>query len=137
MAKSFQVGSAAYDATMRTQLWPLCCGAQIISGFKNVGAMTEEAMVKAINETVLAVPDHQVYAGETIIPKLTYLTLNSGQTSSPKIMSAIAAAGFVLFATASPRGQVQSFFVRDSSNTFKLAAMNTSAPVKTKVEAAA
>lgn len=112
--------AAAYPEEMRRQLWPLCCGAGILSGFKNVGNMTTTEMVKAINETIdEKIPDLQVYASEQMRPKLTWLTLNSGQTESAKIMAAITAAGFVKVATARPRGGVQTFFVRDTSNTFE------------------
>jgi hypothetical protein len=117
---SFKTSNTAYPDTMRTQLWPLCCGASIISGFKNVGTMDHDELVKAITDTCSEVPDHQVYQNEKIIPKMTYLTLNEQQTQSVKIMSAVLDAGFVKFATAKPRGSLQSFFVRDISNTFKL-----------------
>lgn len=112
-----------YPAEMRTQLWPLCCGAKIISGFKDVGTLTEEAMVKQINGICDEyVADHQVYTGETMIPKLTFLTLNQDQMGSKKIMAAITAAGFVQFAIAKPRSRPQGFFVRDKSESFAVVA---------------
>lgn len=110
----------AYPDVMRTQLWPLCCGAAILSGFKNVGSLSAEDLVKQINTTVDEyIPDMQVYAGEQIHPRLMFLTLNSTQMNSPKIMNAIEEAGFTKFANASPRGHDQGFFVRDKSKTFK------------------
>lgn len=108
-----------YPAEMRTQLWPLCCGAGIISGFKDAGKYTDEELLKRINEvTDKYTPDHQVYKGEEIRPKLFFLTLNDAQMQSKKIMNAIKEAGFVKFAEAKPRGSVQGFFVRDKSKTF-------------------
>ena len=108
-----------YPSEMRRQLWPLCCGASIISGFKDAHKYeTEEKFVKAITDVCASVPDLQVFAGENINPKLTFLTLNSTQMGSPKIMSAIKAAGFVKLGTGSPRGSAQGFFVRDLSGTF-------------------
>lgn len=124
----FRRTSDAYPEELRTQLWPLCCGASILSGFKDVGTLTDAELTKEIQTACSSIPDNQVYKGEGITPKLTYLTLNSGQTQSKKIMDAVTKAGFVLFATASPRGQVQSFFVRDMSRTFTMAEM--AAPIK-------
>lgn len=121
MAK-FGNNSAAYPAEMRTQLWPLCCGASIISGFKSVGAMSQADLVKQITSTIdNNVPDHQVYANEQMKPSLTFLTLNSSQMASAKIMDAIKEAGFVLLGKAQPRGSDQGFFIRDKSETFKAA----------------
>ena len=108
-----------YPSEMRRQLWPLCCGASIISGFKDVGLMTEAQLVDAIEDTLDAVPDFQVFAGETIVPKLTFLTLNAGQMGSKKIMQAIEKAGFFKIGEASPRHTLQGFFVRDDSKTWK------------------
>ncbi len=53
-------------------------------------------------------------------PKLTMLTLNSGQMASPKIMQAVEKCGFKLVFTAKPRGSKQGFFVRDDSKTLQL-----------------
>jgi hypothetical protein len=121
MAKQqFGENTKPYPAEMRTQLWPLCCGAKIISGFKTVGNLEPAELVKQINEICDGpTPDHQVYTGEVINPKLTFLTLNSGQMQSKSIMQAIEAAGFTQFAVAAPRGSKQGFFYRDKSNTFE------------------
>jgi hypothetical protein len=112
-----------YPAELRRQLWPLCCGASILSGFKDVAKVKDEDEladnIKAAIDDYL--PDLQVYAGETMMPQLTFLTLNSGQMESPKIMKAVEKAGFVKFAEAKPRGAPQGFFVRDMSGTFKAA----------------
>lgn len=114
----------AYPSEMRRQLWPLCCGASIISGFKTAHNLEEDEIVKQIEETINGyVPDLQVFKGEQICPKLTFLTLNSGQMNSPKIMNAITKAGFVKFGEGSPRGTPQGFFVRDTSKTFKTSAV--------------
>jgi len=119
--KLVQAANAAYPETMRRQLWPLCCGASILSGFKLVYDKTEDEITALIESTINDyIPDLQVYTGETICPKLTYLTLNYSQMQSAKIMNAVKRAGFVLFATARPRGSDQGFFVRDESKTFKL-----------------
>ena len=112
-----------YPAEMRTQLWPLCCGLAIISGFKDVGNITEEALLKKINRVCDEfVPDHQVYKSEVIKPKTVLLTLNDQQMASKKIMDAISAAGFVKFAEGSPRGSKQGIFMRDKSESFKFVA---------------
>lgn len=107
-----------YPEEMRTQLWPLCCGARIISGFKAAHTLSVEELVEQIEAVLQAVPDHQVYQHESMKPALTFLTLNSGQMGSKKIMDAVAKAGFKKFATAQPRGSVQGFFVRDTSNSY-------------------
>lgn len=124
MAKEFPkyVGnSGSYPDDMRRQLWPLCCGASIISGFKDVHKFDDvEELTKAIESTINDyLPDLQVFNGEKMMPKLTFLTLNSAQMGSKKIMDAITAAGFVKFATANPRGSAQGFFVHDTSGSFK------------------
>lgn len=121
--KKFGDNSKAYPAEMRRQLWPLCCGASIISGFKAVHGLQEEELVKQIESTITEyVPDLQVYANETICPKLTFLTLNAGQWGSEKIRNAVTKAGFKLLFTASPRGSPQYFLARDDSNTLKMEA---------------
>ncbi len=110
-----------YPPEMRTQLWPLCCGASIISGFKDAAKFTEAELVAKINEVIEKyVPDHQVYVSETITPRLVFLTLNADQMGSAKLMGAVTAAGFKQFATASPRHSAQGFFVRDKSGSFEL-----------------
>lgn len=110
-----------YPEEMRRQLWPLCCGASILSGFKDVQMLSDEELVKQIEATITDyVPDLQVYKGEQMAPRLTFLTLNNGQMTSQKIMNAIKKCGFVKIAEARPRGGVQGFFVRDESETFKL-----------------
>lgn len=114
----------AYPAEMRTQLWPLCCGISIISGFKSVGNSTPEELVKQIEDTCNAIPDHQVYAGETITPKLTFLTLNGTQMGSKAIRQAVEKAGFIQFGASTPRNAGQGLFYRDPTKTFKLTAPN-------------
>ena len=109
-----------YPSEMRTQLWPLCCGARIISGFKHAANLTLEDLVEEIEATLKAVPDFQVFEYETIQPKLTLLTLNDHQMASPKIMQAVEKCGFKLVFTAKPRGSKQGFFVRDDSKTLQL-----------------
>jgi hypothetical protein len=121
--KLVQPKETAYPEAMRRQLWPLCCGASILSGFKAAQKSTTEELVKQIKSTINEyVPDLQVYAGETICPNLVYLTLNESQMASPKIMEAIKTVGFLKFAEASPRGRPQGFFVFDMTNTFQLIA---------------
>jgi hypothetical protein len=124
-AKKTQFGptyKGNYPEEMRRQLWPLCCGASILSGFKNVATLSHDELVKQITETIdEMIPDHQVYLHETMKPKLTFLTLNSGQMNSPKIMKALEATGFVKIGEGQPRGSAQGFFVRDTSGTFKTA----------------
>ena len=109
-----------YPSEMRTQLWPLCCGARIISGFKHAAGLTIEQLVEEIEATLKAVPDFQVFQYETMQPKLTMLTLNAYQMASPKIMQAVKKCGFKLVFTAKPRGSKQGFFVRDESKTLEV-----------------
>lgn len=114
-----------YPEEMRRQLWPLCCGASILSGFKRVNVLTDEELLADI-EALLAsetcpVPDFQVYGYETMRPALTFLTLNYDQMRSKKIVKAIHAAGFVKIGEASPRGNPQGFFVHDASDTWQAA----------------
>lgn len=113
----------SYPSEMRRQLWPLCCGASILSGFKMAHNLTHEELVKQIKETINDfVPDLQVFTGEMMCPKLVMLTLNSGQMASHKIMEAIKEVGFTQFAVAKPRGAPQGFFVYDMSETFSIVA---------------
>lgn len=108
-----------YPEEMRRQLWPLCCGASILSGFKNVATLTEDELDAQIkNATDTATPDFQVYHHEQMRPKFTFLTLNSGQMQSPKIMRAIERAGFFKIGEGKPRGSTQGFFLRDTSATW-------------------
>jgi hypothetical protein len=111
-----------YPAEMRRQLWPLCCGASIISGFKSVNTLTDEELVQQINHTIDgARPDFQVYARESMMPALTFLTLNDSQMGSKKIMTAIEKCGFVKIGEGRPRGSKQGFFLRDTSKSWKAA----------------
>lgn len=109
-------GQQSYPANMRRQLWALCCGASILSGFKQVNQLTDEELVADIETCVGMVPDMQVFGGEQLNPKFTFLTLNSGQMGSQKIMAAIEKAGFFMIGTGAPRGGKQGFFLRDDSN---------------------
>lgn len=112
-----------YPEEMRTQLWPLCCGARIISGFKTVNKLSEDELVQQITGILdNSIPDHQVFEGETFKPKMTWLTLNSDQMSSKKIMDCIKKAGFIKVGEGKPRGSPQGFFLRDTSGTWKSAA---------------
>jgi hypothetical protein len=109
-----------YPDEMRRQLWPLCCGASIISGFKNVGSIPDEDLLNQINHTInKMIPDMQVYHYEKMMPTLTFLTLNQGQMASKKIMTAIEKAGFIKIGQANPRSANQGFFVKDTSGTWK------------------
>lgn len=117
-----------YPAEMRTQLWPLCCGARILSGFKDVGKLSEDELVEKINDIIdNYVPDHQVFHFEKMMPKLIWLTLNSEQMNSKKIMNAVKKCGFKLVLTAKPRGHRQGFFVKDQSNTVKVEPLDLTA----------
>lgn len=110
-----------YPATMRRQLWPLCCGASILSGLKAVHNLSEEQLTKDIVSTIDEyIPDLQVFKSETMMPNVTFLTLNADQMASSKIMKAILAAGFTKYGEATLRGHAQGFFVRDLTKTFKV-----------------
>lgn len=108
-------GQQSYPSDMRRQLWALCCGASIISGFKTVNQLSDEELIADIETCVGMVPDMQVFGGEQINPKYTFLTLNSGQLGSPKIMAALDKTGFFLIGTGKPRGSLQGFFLRDDT----------------------
>jgi hypothetical protein len=109
-----------FPPEMRRQLWPLCCGASILSGFKSINKLTEKELVDNIKYACTTpIPDFQVFAHEKIRPDLTFLTLNNAQMLSPKIMKAIKEAGFFKIGTASPRGTAQGFFLRDRSLTWE------------------
>lgn len=109
-----------YPAEMRTQLWPLCCGGKIISGFKDVGNYTDDELVTKIKEVLNWTPDMQVFGGEGLRPVLCFLTLNSGQLASPKIIEAVETVGFQRFATSMSMSGQQGWFVFDPSGEFKL-----------------
>ena len=116
---SFIRDTGPYPAELRRQLWPLCCGASILSGLKDAHKYTEDELTSLINRTIdKAVPDLQVFAGEHMMPMLTFLTLNSGQMGSDKIMNAVKRAGFVKIGEGKPRGSPQGFYVRDKSDSF-------------------
>lgn len=114
------LNNQAFPEEMRRQLWPLCCGASILSGFKHAGNRSEEELVEEINFVInKTLPDFQVYNGEQMKPKLTFLTLNSSQMASAKVMKCIEKAGFVKIGEGKPRGSPQGFFVQDTSGTYK------------------
>lgn len=113
-----QTFPGSFPQEMRRQLWPLCCGASILSGFKQVNVLTDDQLVKQIEKLctpVGPVPDFQVFQGEAITPKFTFLTLNDVQAQSKKITDAIAKAGFFLIGTGRPRSYLQYFYLRDDS----------------------
>jgi len=112
-----------FPPEMRRQMWPLCCGMSIISGFKSVNTLSDDELVKQI-EHICTVPrpDFQIFQHEQMKPAMTWLTLNSGQMTSKKIMDAIKKCGFVKIGEARPRGSPQGLFLRDKSKTWKLAA---------------
>lgn len=129
-------GNASYPENMRRQLWALCCGASIISGFKNVNKLTDEELVEDINACIGMVPDMQVFGGEQLNPKFTFATLNSGQMGSQKLMSAMEKAGFFLIGTGAPRGGKQGFYLRDDSNNTWAPTGNTKAAKLTDIHGA-
>lgn len=111
-----------YPEEMRRQLWPLCCGASILSGFKQVNGLTDDELVEQIQGVIeSSTPDFQVFKHEGMRPKLTFLTLNQQQMQSKKIMTAIEKVGFFKIGDAKPRGSDQGFFVRDTSNSWRAA----------------
>lgn len=113
----------SFPPEMRRQMWPLCCGASILSGLKHAGNLTEEELVAEIDFVInKTTPDFQIFNGEQMKPHLTFLTLNSQQMGSKKIMDCVAKAGFTKFAEGTPRGSPQGFFIRDTSNSFKVIA---------------
>jgi hypothetical protein len=109
-----------YPSEMRRQMWPLCCGASIVSGFKNTAKFSLEELVEEIEYVCkVPIPDFQIFAHEDFKPHMTFLTLNSEQMASQKLMQAIEKAKFVKIGEASPRYSSQGFFLRDTSNTWK------------------
>lgn len=111
----------AYPEDMRTQLWPLCCGAKTLSGFKQAHKYTDAAaMAKAITEALAVTPDLQVFVGESINPQTCFVTINGQQSASPKITEALKLAGFLQFAKGTTRNHGQTFWVRDTAGAFEL-----------------
>lgn len=111
-----------FPPEMRRQMWPLCCGFSIISGFKNVAKMTPEELVEQIEYTcTVPRPDFQIFGNEQMRPRMTFLTLNSSQMGSKKIMTAIEKCGFKLIGTGKPRASKQGLFLRDTSDTWEFA----------------
>jgi hypothetical protein len=111
-----------FPPEMRRQMWPLCCGMSIISGFKSVAALTEDELVADIEYICTSPrPDFQIFAHEQMRPAMTWLTLNASQMGSQKIMNASKRTGFVLVGTGRPRGAKQGLFLRDTSGTWKAA----------------
>lgn len=107
---------------MRRQMWPLCCGMSILSGFKHVVNLTDNELVDAIEYTcTIPKPDFQIFKDEKMKPAMTWLTLNENQMNSKKIMAAVEKCGFKLVGTGRPRGSKQSLFLRDTSATWELA----------------
>jgi len=119
---TMQFGSNAksYPSDMRVQLWPLCCGATILSGFKDTSTLTPEALVQQIKDTMQAIPDHQVFAGETITPKTIWVVLNGSQCKSPKITGALETVGFREVAECMLNSGIGKFYVYDGTKTFKI-----------------
>lgn len=123
MSKDNRTSTGTYPSEMRNQLWPLCCGAQIISGLKDVHNLTVKEITAQLTDIAdNYIADHQVFAGETMKPVVCFLTLNSGQMESPKIIEAVTAAGFLQFAKGTGRDSNQGFFVRNKGGNFKLLA---------------
>jgi len=111
-----------FPPEMRRQMWPLCCGMSILSGFKSVNNLTDEELVEQIEGIcTTSRPDFQIFAAENMRPAMTWLTLNASQMASQKIMKAIKKCGFVLVGSGRPRGSEQGLFLRDTSKTWKLA----------------
>lgn len=88
-----------YPAELRAQLYPLCCGFTVISGFKDAGSKTEAGLTEELQTVMKKVPYNQVYTGEKMMPKTFSLVLNTSQMGSPKIVNAVRAAGFMPVAT--------------------------------------
>jgi hypothetical protein len=109
-----------FPEEMRRQMWPLCCGFSILSGFKSVNNLTNQELVDQIEYICTKPrPDFQIYAKENMRPAMTFLTLNGDQMQSKKIMNAIEKCGFKLIGTGRPRGGSQGLFLRDTSGTWK------------------
>lgn len=110
-----------FPQEMRRQLWPNCCGAGIISGFKDVQLLDDNELLAQLKETLKSLPDFQVYEGEQLKPSVDFLTLNWNQARSEKIMKAVTAAGFVCIGSVEARGRgwPQHFYIRDKTKTWK------------------
>ena len=114
----------SFPESMRRMVWPLCCGFSILSGFKDAQQKTDAELLLDI-ETCCSINgkksprlDFQVYASETMDPNITFLTLNSTQMGSAKIMATIEKAGFVRVGVGKPRGSAQGLFMLDRNGTF-------------------
>lgn len=108
-----------FPEEMRRNMWPLCCGFSILSGFKNVANLTEDELVDQIEFCCTTPrPDFQIFASEEMRPKMTFLTLNSTQMGSMKVMKAIERCGFKKVGSGRPRFHEQGLFLRDTSGTW-------------------
>ncbi len=78
---------------VKSSIWHRCCGAKVIHDF--VGGVDQQALTTIM----AAVPDNQVYAGETLNPKLAFAALNESQMGhAPEQL--LLEAGFVEFLAA-------------------------------------
>lgn len=131
----------SFPESMRRMVWPLCCGFSILSGFKSANFLSEEELLLDI-ETCCSINgkksprlDFQVFGGEMMDPNITFLTLNSSQMASEKIMKAIGKAGFVRIGIGRPRGSDQGLFMLDRNGTFTTDPVVKGKPVGAKTEA--
>jgi len=108
-----------YPEEMRLNLWPLCCGASILSGFKHVPGIDDDELHKQLDAVLESVPYNQVYKNEQMRPQVQFVVLNATQMGSPRIVKAVTDRGFRAIATFARTGKI-TLFVRDLNNSFKL-----------------
>jgi hypothetical protein len=110
-----------FPPEMRRQMWPLCCGMSILSGFKSVNEISEDELIEQIEYVCTKPrPDFQIFVHEQMKPAMTWLTLNADQMKSQKIMKCIDKCGFKMVGYAKPRGRPQGMFLRDTSGTWTI-----------------
>lgn len=114
--------SDKFPHELRTQFWPLCCCATILSGMSSVAwQLTETELVDKIKSTLNNyLPDFQIEGGTQECSSVVWLVLNKDQTDSKKIMSVVNKLGFKPVARNDSMGGGITYFVRDTGGTFKL-----------------
>lgn len=114
----------SFPVETRTQLWPLCCGATILSGLESpdVTLLSPDALTELIRSNLEDyIPDFQVVAHmKQGCSAVVWLTLNKTQMSSAKLVNAVKANGFVPVAWNMSMGGGITYFVRDLGGNFKL-----------------
>lgn len=124
---------ASFPSDTRTQFWPLCCGATILSGLESEVIQLGQAELTELIRSNLEdyIPDFQVVGHmRQKCSAVVWLTLNKTQMSSPKLVNAVKVNGFVPVAWNMSMGGGITYFVRDLGGDFKLLPFEPKGPPK-------